>query len=93
VRLEGDGDIAGPGAKVGLMLRAEDLDFVEKGAGSLTGTVVDSLYRGEYLEYIVELSGGAGTVHVHARTDGPTVGHGNAVSLGVNPRKAHVLVN
>jgi ABC-type Fe3+/spermidine/putrescine transport system ATPase subunit len=81
------------GSPVGLMLRAEDLTFAAQEAGAIGGKVADSLYRGEYVEYVVELNGGAGVVHVHARTDLPPVRQGASVALKVNPQKAHVLVH
>lgn len=81
------------GQAVGLMLRAEDLQFVAPGGAALTGVVSDSLYRGEYIEYVVGLDGGAGVVHVHARTDAAPIAHGAPVSIAVNTQKAHALVN
>ncbi|MFT3732154.1 MAG: ABC transporter ATP-binding protein [Hyphomicrobium sp.] len=92
VGLQGTPTVA-PGSEVGLMLRAEDLAFADAGAGAIGGKVVDSLYRGEYVEYVVELLGNAGVVHVHARTDLPAVAHGTTVALSVNPTKAHVVVH
>jgi len=84
---------AGVGSPVGLMLRAEDLTFVDQAPGAIGGRIADSLYRGEYIEYVVELHEGAGVVHVHSRTDMPLVRHGASVALKVNPAKAHVLVH
>lgn len=82
-----------PGSPVGLMLRAEDLSLAQPGdgEGDLHGEVVDSLYRGEHMEYVVELQGGAGVVHVHEPTDKAPFAHGAAVALTVNPRKAHLV--
>lgn len=81
----------GAGRPVGLMLRAEDLSLAEPGQGELSGQVADSLYRGEYIQYVVELTGGAGVVDVHEPTDRPVFSHGAPVSLKVNPHKAHVV--
>lgn len=82
---------AGKGDKVGLMLRAEDLSLANPGDGQLHGHVADSLYRGEYVEYVVELIGGAGTLHVHEPTDLAPYAHGAPVALKVNPHKAHLV--
>ena len=90
VRLADPANVA-KGASVGLMLRAEDLSLARPGEGELHGEVADSLYRGEYVEYVVELKGGAGTVHVHEPTDLEPFAHGAAVALKVNPQKAHVV--
>jgi ABC-type Fe3+/spermidine/putrescine transport system ATPase subunit len=79
------------GRSVGLMLRAEDLSLAAPGEGDLHGQVADSLYRGEYVQYVVELDGGAGTVDVHEPTDRPVFGHGAPVALKVNAQKAHVV--
>jgi ABC-type Fe3+/spermidine/putrescine transport system ATPase subunit len=79
------------GSKVGLMLRAEDLSLAPPGEGDLSGEVTDSLYRGEYVEYVVDLRGGAGQVHVHEPTDRPAYSHGAPVALKVNAQKAHVV--
>lgn len=79
------------GTAVGLMLRAEDLSLAEAGKGDLNGRVADSLYRGEYVEYVVDLNEGAGTVHVHEPTDMPAYAHGAAVALKVNAQKAHIV--
>ncbi len=84
---------AAPGSAVGLMLRAEDLEFADAGDDAIGGQVADSLYRGEYVEYVVELNGDAGILHVHVRTDVPQISRGTPVALRVNPHKAHVLVN
>lgn len=84
---------AAPGSAVGLMLRAEDLAFADAANDTIGGTVIDSLYRGEYVEYVVALNGNSGVVHVHARTDLPPVAHGSAIALKVNPAKAHVVVH
>lgn len=92
VRLDNENS-ATTGESVGLMLRAEDLAFGEAGPGMVSGNVADSLYRGEYIEYVVELNGGAGVVHVHARTDLPAIDQGAAVAVRVNPHKAHVLAH
>ncbi len=79
------------GQSVGLMLRAEDLSLGEPGEGELHGQVADSLYRGEYIEYVVELNGNAGVVHVHEPTHLAPFAHGAAVALKVNANKAHVV--
>ncbi|VDC33935.1 ABC transporter ATP-binding protein [Pseudogemmobacter humi] len=79
------------GEAVGLMLRAEDLSLAKPGDGELHGKVSDSLYRGEYIEYVVDLKGGAGTVHVHEPTHAAPFAHGDDVALKVNPAKAHVV--
>ncbi|MCL8385781.1 ABC transporter ATP-binding protein [Xanthobacter aminoxidans] len=79
------------GQSVGLMLRAEDLSLARPGEGELHGQVADSLYRGEYIEYVVELTGNAGLVHVHEPTDLPPFAHGAPVALKVNAQKAHVV--
>jgi ABC-type Fe3+/spermidine/putrescine transport system ATPase subunit len=100
VRL-GNGDLvrlkssakANPGSPIGLMMRAEDLVFADPQPDTIGGRVIDSLYRGEYVEYVVELNGKAGVVHVHARTDLEPVNHGSPVALKVNPVKAHTLVH
>lgn len=92
IRIANDNENAAVGQTVGLMLRAEDLSFEKAGADTLGGCVVDSLYRGEYVEYVVELDGNAGVVHLHARTDLPALDQGAPVALRVNPHKAHVLV-
>lgn len=79
------------GDKVGLMLRAEDLSLVKPGEGELHGHVADSLYRGEYIEYVVVLGGDVGTVHVHEPTDRVSFEHGAVVALKVNTQKAHIV--
>lgn len=86
-----DANGADKGDSMGLMLRAEDLSLASPGEGQLHGQVADSLYRGEYLEYVIELNGGAGTVHVHEPTDLDAFAHGASVSLKVNPHKAHLV--
>ncbi|MGD9920086.1 MAG: ABC transporter ATP-binding protein [Pseudorhodoplanes sp.] len=80
-----------PGQSVGLMLRAEDLSLATPGEGELHGEIADSLYRGEYVEYVVELKGNGGSVHVHEPTDRPHFAHGVPVSLKINAQKAHVV--
>ena len=90
VRLPHTSDLAA-GRSVGLRLRAEDLSLARPGEGELHGRVSDSLYRGEYVEYVVELDGSAGLVHVHERTDLEPFAHGAPVALKVNAQKAHVV--
>jgi len=90
VRLAQPANVA-VGQPAGLMLRAEDLSLAAPGAGELHGEVADSLYRGEYVEYVIELRGGAGIVHVHEPTDKPAFAHGAPVALQVNAQKAHLV--
>ncbi|WP_420408113.1 ABC transporter ATP-binding protein [Hoeflea sp.] len=80
-----------PGQDVGLMLRAEDLSLSSPGEGEIHGVVADSLYRGEYVEYVIELNGDAGVVHAHEPTDKTAFTHGSPVALKVNAQKAHVV--
>ena len=79
------------GQPVGLMLRAEDLSLCAPGEGELNGEVADSLYRGQYIEYVVALKGDAGIVHVHEPTSRAAFEHGAPVALTVNAQKAHVV--
>jgi ABC-type Fe3+/spermidine/putrescine transport system ATPase subunit len=82
-----------PHQSVGLMLRADDLTLVLSGDAPLSGVITDSLFRGSRMEYVVELKGGAGTVHVNHDPGGPVLELGRVVGLGLEPSKAHVLVN
>ena len=90
VHLAGGGNWS-QGEAVGLVLRAEDLHLAQGDEGQLRGTVTDSLYRGEYVEYVVELTGRAGVVHVHEPTHLPAVSRGDSVRIKANPAKAHVV--
>jgi ABC-type Fe3+/spermidine/putrescine transport system ATPase subunit len=81
------------GQAVGVMLRADDLRLRATANGGLSGTVTDSLFRGNRMEYVVELAGGAGIVHVHHSAGDHIIENGRAVGLEIEPHKAHLLVN
>lgn len=78
---------------VGVMLRSEDLGLTQSADSGLSGTVTDSLFRGDRVEYVVELTGAAGVLHVNQRTDAPAIAKGASVGIKIDAAKAHVLVN
>ncbi len=81
------------GQDVGVRLRSEDIELTSSPGAGLSGTVTDALFRGDHMEYVVELTGRSGVVHASQRADMTVISKGAPVGLKINPAKAHVLVN